>query len=201
MSGQDRTLVGLVNVIRKILLTGAPGSGKTSLASELMRALEPHALLVPEVPRIFLENGLGEQAWSRVLRDTSRDDAFIREIVALRAHLERHFARVANIASMPYLICDRGPLDAASYRDNCPDQYMQITGRSLSKDKARYDLVIHLAPVKGPTRWTDPEDARRHELDRRIEALWESHAAYLRLHADPFETRVNAALNAISRLP
>jgi predicted ATPase len=173
-------------MIDKIVLTGAPCSGKTSIVRRISMRGNGRFLAVPEVPTLFLSNGLTRDMWNGIVNDPGRNTRFIAEIVATRATLEDRFESVASSTGVKYLLCDRGLPDAASYLPEPTLDYARCTLRDLAVDRQRYSLIIHLESLaaRGDSqdygrRFSDPTREVSMELESRLKVVWAPHPGYV----------------------
>lgn len=170
--------------MRRIVLTGAPGSGKTTICGRIALSSLP-VLCTPEVPTIFLDGGLKHASWLRIT-SASLNDAFVEQILSARSALEATFQSVASLAGLKGVVSDRGLADAAAYLGaNFRLEYRRLFRRSLEEDCASYDAVIHLAFPEGlPERArkpTDPTDPQARALDGFLADVWSTHRNYFRV--------------------
>lgn len=141
--------------MRKIVITGGPSSGKTSLIRELERR---RLATVPEAATILIKEGRFHP-----LKDPL---SFQREVLKLQLKLEGEAER----RGAPVLFCDRGVYDGIAYLRfyNLPPELIPFPkGR-------RYDLVFYLEQlpyVKDEVRFETPEEAAR--IARLIKAVYE----------------------------
>jgi hypothetical protein len=166
--------------LRRIVLTGGPGGGKSTLLREL-RAEDPNSrrwVLVPEAATILLSAGLapGTQVFQQavVRLQVTLEDACLEGDVAGRA-----------------FICDRGTVDSLAYwRLSGWDEreFFAATGMGPQAHLGRYFGAIHLQTAaigaeEHYRRW--PEAVRRERLEQaaRIDSLcaqvWSGHPRYV----------------------
>ena len=170
---------------RRIVLTGGPGGGKSTLMAEL-RAEDPQAerwLLVPEAARLLLSAGLVQGS-----------KHFQREVVRLQIALEGGVARGGDRTEDGpgrTLICDRGTLDSLAYwrLGGWDDQeFVDLTRMDLEAHRARYDGVIHLqtSAIDAEGHYAHGAEAGRKEslrqateIDRLCGQAWAGHPRYV----------------------
>lgn len=164
----------------RIVLTGGPGGGKTTLMREL-RAAGPHRghwLFVPEAAPLLFQVGLD-----------GREQCFQRAVVRLQMALEEICAETASADQI--LLCHRGTLDPLAYwlRNGWAEHdFFTYTETTRDEHFHRYWGVIHLqtaalgAEAHYP-RWPDahrPETlAQAAETDHLCARAWRDHPRYV----------------------
>jgi len=165
--------------LARIVLTGGPGGGKTTLMNEL-RAEDPYAerwLFVPEAAPLLFRSGLN-----------GREKSFQRTVVNLQIAMEEICAEAAKPGQV--LLCHRGTLDPLAYwlRNEWNEQeFFAFIGMRREEHFQRYDGVIHLqtAAIGAEAfykRWPDahrPETLEQAaETDRLCTHAWAGHPRY-----------------------
>jgi predicted ATPase len=156
--------------LRRVVLTGGPGAGKTAVLEMLAHLICSHVTATQESAGILFSGGFPRRPDVVARRAVQRAIFFVQlELEALAA------------ADQPALIiCDRGIVDGAAYWPG-PDAYWDAVGMPRATALARYDAVIHLRTPGGtngyghqnPVRIESPLEA--HEIDERIIAAWNGH--------------------------
>lgn len=169
---------------RRIVLSGGPGGGKSSLMREL-RAEDPDAeryLLVPEAASLLISAGL-----------ESRTKPFQRQVVRLQIALEDAVAAAAGDCgdgAGKVLICDRGTIDSLAYwRLGGWDEqeFFDLTGMGLEDHLRRYYGVICLQTTaigaevhyhRGTATGRNEDLREAAEIDALCNQAWSSHPRY-----------------------
>ena len=159
-----------VHPLKKIVMTGGPGAGKTAVLELVRRSLCEHVHVVPAAAGVVFGGGFP--------RTTDLDG----RRAAQRAifYVQRELEAAAGSANAAVLLCDRGTVDGAAYWPG-PGELWPAVGTSLEEQLARYDVVIHLrTPADGagydhrnPLRIESAIEAAA--IDTRIAAAWASH--------------------------
>jgi predicted ATPase len=162
--------------MKRIVLTGGPGAGKTVISSALAAANPDRYIRVPEAATQIYD--LLQTRWDR-LDITGR-----RDVQRRIYHLQRE-QEDALAAEHPdkILLLDRGTIDGAAYWPEGADDYWRELGTTTGRELARYDAVIWLQTsatlglydhdASNPCRFEHPEAAiASGELLKR---LWSGH--------------------------
>jgi predicted ATPase len=121
--------------MKRVVLTGGPGSGKTAVSNAIAQAMPARFVVVPEAATQVYSKA--RTRWDLV--DTVGRRELQRQIYHLQRRQEDLFA-----AQHPdkILLLDRGTIDGAAYWPDGPDAYWVDLGTSLAVELARYDHVI-----------------------------------------------------------
>lgn len=150
----------------KIVLTGGPCSGKSTLMQEIVEKYGRLVHCVPEVATILIA-----QVGMMPSMTDEKHNARFQQILY---RVQRSFEEAAELQALKdgkkAIILDRGTLDAVAYmhgEDRWTRQihFMVATGLSVSDELKRYQQVICLAP---PTR--EVYEAARHNNSARSES-------------------------------
>ena len=187
-----------VRMPTKIVLTGAPGSGKSTIALELCERYPRLFIAVPEAATQYY-SALGFR-WNQLAIEQQREAQ--RGIYRLQLAQE---ARVAALHPDKTLILDRGTIDGAAYWPDGPAAYWRDLGSSAQAELARYERVIVLqstaaiglydGDASNQVRFEGAAEAL--ENAKLLESLWAEHprTAYVPAQAD-FKSKV-AAVEAL----
>ena len=181
--------------MKKIVFTGGPSGGKTSIIEILQRDLGKRVATVPEAATILYEGGFPRLATPGGKRCVQR------AVYYVQGELESLFQQSHRVMA---LLCDRGALDGPAYWPEGKPGFLSAVGTSFRKEAARYDVVFHLrTPRKtgykqGGTRIEAQAEALR--LDRRIEAAWSGHShRYVIEDTDDFLLKVRRVRSILER--
>lgn len=183
----------------RIVLTGGPGSGKSTAASFLAREFTDELWVLPESATLLYRGGL-----PRASSDLGQQIAQ-RAIYTVQRSLEdasglQHAGRVQ--------LCDRGTIDGAAYWPDGPDSFFSSLGTSHERELARYDAVIfmHTAATlpAGYERDIEVRTEDREEaiaLDERVFALYSSHPRMISVEShSSFLDKLTVVRNAVAEL-
>jgi nicotinamide riboside kinase len=160
----------------RIVLTGGPCAGKTTLTEVIARVFANRVAVVPEAASLLFSGGFPRWPEPECRRSSQR------AIYRVQLELEADFS-----ARYPQrvLVLDRGTVDGAAYWPDGPEAYFAALGTSLATELARYDRVIYLESADREAY----EASRTKNLNRRetweeamaLDALtleqWRRHAA------------------------
>lgn len=159
-----------VHTLRRVVLTGGPGAGKTATLGIVRRYLCAHVAVLPESASILFSGGFPRHP------DDGTRKAAQRAIYRVQAELEGLPEFTDNLA---VALCDRGTVDGLAYWPGTPDAFWSELGTTHARELARYDTVIHLRTPGAAwyqmtgVRTEAAEEALR--LDAGIERAWASH--------------------------
>lgn len=155
----------------KLVLTGGPSGGKTTLAMALQREFSSKLIVVPESASMLYAGGFPRKNEIRSIQHRQR------AIYYVQRELEGMFQ---DDYPSQLLVCDRGSLDALAYWQGNPDEFFTSIKSSMESEVQRYDWVLHLdtAPesyydLSNPLRVETYEEASR--LNDKTKAAWSKH--------------------------
>lgn len=123
--------------MKRIVLTGGPGAGKTVISTRLVAQFSDRFVLVPEAATQVYD--LLQTRWDKLTLDGRRDVQ--RQIYRLQIEQE---GRIARDHPDQILLLDRGTIDGAAYWPDGPDEYWRDLGTTIETELKRYDRVIWL---------------------------------------------------------
>jgi predicted ATPase len=166
--------------MKRIVLTGGPGAGKTIISSALVSEEPGRYARVPEAATQVYE--ALQTRWDRL--DVAGRRMVQRRIYQLQRLQEEE---VAAAAPGKVLLLDRGTIDGAAYWPEGAEDYWRQLGTTEAAELARYDAVIWLescaaiglydGEASNPIRHEDPATAQA--TGDRLRELWSRHP---RLH-------------------
>lgn len=156
----------------KIVITGGPSGGKTTLIDALKKDLGPDVTLIPEAASILYRGGFPR------LKGTNATKHIQKAIYYSQKELEQMLMEDAKKARIT--VCDRGSLDGVAYWPTTEKDFLKAIGSSRRKELARYDWVLHLDTA--PRGFYDSSNPLRTEsideavtLNERIKRAWRDH--------------------------
>lgn len=163
----------------KIVLTGGPSAGKTTIAEALARAYWDRISFVQESASVLYRGGFPREALPEAIVCQQR--------AIYRVQLELEAVAALKKPSAD-LICDRGTLDGLAFWPRTETDFFRQMQTSKRRELARYDWVIHLetaakkAYQPSPIRRETYVEAKA--LDDRLKSVWSSHPQRLTVPND-----------------
>lgn len=169
---EDRSTCGCGNThgIRRVVLTGGPGAGKSAVLELVKQSFCPHVMVLPESAGIVFGGGFPRRP------DISASQAAQRAIF----YVQRELENAAETRNPAVILCDRGTVDGGAYWTGHPDLWTSV-GTTLPTQLSRYAAVIHLRVPSvddgynrsNPLRVESAAEAAK--IDERIAQLWAKH--------------------------
>jgi len=177
--------------LRRVVLTGGPGAGKTAVLELLTHLVCRHVVVTREAANILFSGGFPRSAGIPARRAAQR----------AIYHVQIELEALASQGNPALVICDRGVVDGWAYWPG-PEPFWDAIGMSRAAAFERYDTVIHLRTPDGangyghqnPMRTETPAEARA--IDERIAEAWDGHPR--RFVVDPAADFVTKAARAIA---
>ena len=119
--------------LRRVVLTGGPGAGKTAVLDLIRQSLCEHVKVLPESASIVFGGGFPREASDGLRRAAQRAIFYV----------QRELETAAATENPAIVLCDRGTIDGAAYWPG-PDTLWSSVGTTRLEQLARYDAVIHL---------------------------------------------------------
>jgi len=165
--------------LRRVVLTGGPGAGKTAVLEVIRQSLCEHVKVVPESASIVFGGGF-PRGPSDGLRRAAQRAIF---------YVQRELESAANTENPAIVLCDRGTVDGAAYWPGA-DTLWSSVGTTRLEQLARYDAVIHLRTPSSAEGY-DRQNPLRVEsaaeaavIDERIALEWDGHARRFTVQAN-----------------
>lgn len=180
----------------KVVLTGGPSAGKTTIANAIERSFVGQTVKIPEAATILFGGGFFR----------SKNPAGVAfQQKAIYQVQSSHEAIYAIECPNRFFICDRGTLDGYAYWPEGEADFFEANNTTLEKELARYDLVIHLDSANGNNydftnsiRTESPEEAL--VINNRVKEVWKEHPNRKIIPADEsFSVKVAQVLDIMER--
>ena len=167
----------------KIVITGGPCAGKSSVISMLKDDLGDDIITVPEPATLLLAGGFPAPG-KHLEYSPDWQYAFQKSVLTLHRSLEDAFALMCAEKGAKLIICDNGLPSGAAYMPGGVEEFEQMYGIDFDKEVGEYACVIHLetiarvAPEKygrhnNEHRYTTVEQAVMH--DEILKQIWNRH--------------------------
>lgn len=157
-------------LLMKIVLTGGPSAGKTSVVNVLYQSDPGTFEVVQEAASVLFRGGFPRRL------DREGLGCQQRAIYHVQAELEEVGRIEANGRS---LVCDRGSLDGIAYWPDDEASFLRAIGSSMEKEIARYDWVLHLdTAAPADYKMSEIRSERSEEANRvndRVKNAWRLH--------------------------
>lgn len=178
----------------KIVVTGGPSGGKTTLIEALQKDLSGQLAVVPEAASILYRGGFPRKSSAIGKTHAQRAICFVqRELETLIT-----FENKTDL-----IVCDRGSLDSIAYWPGSEDDFFQSLNTTRRAELERYDWVIHLDTASqasfdtsNPIRVESHKEAI--ELNNLIKEAWSGHPHRIVIpHSNEFLEKIGKAKKAI----
>jgi predicted ATPase len=130
--------------LKRVVLTGGPGAGKTAVLELIRQSLCEHVVVLPEAAGIVFGGGF-PRTQSVPVRSAAQRAIFF---------VQRELEAAAGSTNPAIVLCDRGTVDGAAYWPG-PDTLWSSVGVTRADEIARYDTVIHLRTPAAATATTE----------------------------------------------
>lgn len=140
MDGFELEIILSMKANMKIVITGGPSAGKTSVIEILHRTTPESTVAVPEAASILFRGGFPRQ---------NEEAHLICQQKAIY-YVQKQLEEIGKIESAgnKAIICDRGSLDGLAYWPTDAEFFFDEIDSSLAEEIARYDWVIHMDTAK-----------------------------------------------------
>jgi predicted ATPase len=184
--------------MHRIVLTGGPGAGKTTVAAHIAARRPERYVVVPEAATQIYHRL--RTRWD-LLDKPGRRSA---QVQIYRLQIEQASAAARGHPGKDLLL-DRGTVDGAAYWPDGAEDYWRALGTTLEAELARYDMVIWLQSTaeiglydgecSNPCRFEDTQEAIA--CGQRLAELWRGHPNYHAVAAFPTLAEKIAAVETI----
>ncbi|MFA6525970.1 MAG: ATP-binding protein [Candidatus Buchananbacteria bacterium] len=169
--------------MNKIVITGGPCAGKSSIIAMLKDEFGDEIITVPEAATLLLTGGF-PMPGKHIEWCDEWQYAFQKSVLHLKKSLEDTYSLMALRKGAKLLICDNGLPSGAAYMPGGMEEFIAMYGIDLLSEMADYSSVIHLETIaltqphkygkhNNETRYTTLEQAIK--LDDLIKEIWEEH--------------------------
>jgi predicted ATPase len=178
----------------KVVVTGGPSGGKTTLIEALQKDIGNGLSVVPEAASLLYRGGF------------PRRPTFIGRRHAQMAicHVQRELEdMISSESPNQVIVCDRGSVDSVAYWPGDPQDLFASLRTTREQELARYDWVLHLDTADGehfgnnnPVRTETWKEAL--ELNEMIKVAWQGHPKRIVIpHSADFLEKIAKARKAI----
>jgi CYTH domain-containing protein/predicted ATPase len=190
--------------IPRIVLTGGPCSGKSSIMESLKSVVGRRVHCVPETAAIIIS----QVGIKPVPGDPLAVQRFNRTIYRIQKIFEATSAEYAISQGKQALVLDRGSVDNAAYMSGGLEEMENIYKTSRQSEYAQYDLVVCLEvppfdvyermKSNNPARSENYEQAKK--LGDRIKEVWMGHPNFCIISGESgWKEKEEAAMKVIAR--
>lgn len=165
----------------RVVISGGPRAGKTTIARTISRDYSERIAVLPETATMLFQGGFPRP------QEENGQLAVQRAIFSVQRQVEQitHLNAPEKIQ-----LCDRSTLDGGSYWPGGLAAFLNGVGTTLEEEYARYSRVILLKSsawlpgeytTSGSLRTESPQRAR--ELDEELERIYEGHPDLIKIPA------------------
>lgn len=180
----------------KLVLTGGPSGGKTTMAHSISKSFGHRVKMIPEAASILFGGGFARRTYPEAVRLQQQ------AIFAVQIAHEGIFEWENKDQRL--LICDRGTLDGWAYwPENEDKDFFAAIGSSRDKEINRYNWVIHLDTAGAES--YDQHNIIRIEnhreadiINQRIKSCWAGHPRrFVIPSTESFFRKVSAVISIV----
>lgn len=183
----------------KIVLTGAPSSGKSTTLQALQKHFGDKVVLVPESAVVLLSGGFPAPSHN----DNEQIRAFQKAILSVQENLEDIFSRKS---SAPVMILDRAKLDGAGFWPPGPEDYFKNFNVDYQHELNSYEHVLFMELPKpehfgglAQTRFHNYEQSLQSE--KALEQVWGKHKSFTKILAQAdLNKKIDNVIQVIEQL-
>lgn len=181
----------------KIVVTGGPSGGKTTLIEALKKELGQKCAVVPEAASILYRGGFPRFREAQGAINTQRAIYFTQK------ELEE---MICLLSQKTLIVCDRGSLDSIAYWPESSDHFFKHIQSNKQAELERYDWVLHLDTAdvdhydtNNPVRMETFQEAIT--LNTKIKDAWADHPRRVVIgHNKDFLSKMTTALAVINAI-
>lgn len=178
----------------KIVVTGGPSGGKTTLIDALKKEFGNKVDVVPETASILYRGGFPRNKTAKGLIHTQR------AIYMTQKELE---AIVLETTTAELVVCDRGSLDGIAYWPATDQDFFESLDTDQNSELNRYDWVLHL-DTAGPEYYDTSNSIRTESyleaklLNEKTRSAWSGHKQRLVISdSRDFFKKMSQAMQAV----
>ena len=185
--------------IKKIVLTGGPGGGKTTAAELFVREYRNRTCLVPETATNLFRSGFPRVADEHVIKLTQSSIY----------HLQRSLEDISEYLYPQHIhLCDRGTVDGWAYWPSTGEDFFSAMKTTLEQELARYDVVLFFETAAAGGFPIDLGNNVRLEgksealaLDKKLSDIWSKHPRFIRIPNRPsFLKKIEYSIGILNSL-
>lgn len=182
----------------KLVLTGGPSAGKTTIGMAIQRAFPGQVQLIPEAATILFSGGFHRAEDDEGVCDQQK------AIYAVQVAQESIFRRQSPDR---LLVCDRGTMDGLAYWPAKGGDFFANLGTKEEAELKRYDWVIHLETARGSSYNTQSNPQRVEDSEMAIKInewvlnAWRHHPRRLVVaNSRSFLAKMSLVLSLVERI-
>ncbi|HKY96477.1 MAG TPA: ATP-binding protein [Gemmatimonadaceae bacterium] len=172
--------------VKRIVLTGGPGAGKTAVLDLVKQSFCRHVVVLQESAGVIFGGGFPRRMDAVSAQSAQRAIYYV----------QRELENAAEFFNPAIALCDRGTVDGAAYWLGDTDLWRAVE-TTHSHELSRYAAVIHLRVPsvesgynhRNPLRLETADEAA--QIDARIASLWSLHPN--RFSIEPQESFIKKA--------
>ena len=182
----------------KVVVTGGPSGGKTTLLETLQKEFSSEIAVVPEAATVLYRGGFPRWSSPDARKCTQRSIYFVQK--EFETLIQNEFPK-------HIIVCDRGSMDGAAYWPGSSKNFLSNLKTNLKNELSRYDWVFHLDTASGtsynsvnnPIRTENAKEALL--LNEKIHRAWKDHPRRLIFqHEERFLDKMTKAIEILKLL-